>query len=118
MSVQTIAFAGMSLLLLLSGAFLVYLAVSGIQVVVYRKAVMALGSSAMLLVVGWLVSDLTYHGFVQLRILYVVSDAFLVVGAAVHLYAVWLFARDFVQFDSASASIDVGETNNGGFDDE
>lgn len=118
MSFVTTAFAGMSLVLLLSGAFLVYLAVSGVQVVVYRKAVLALGTSAMLLVVGWLISDLAFHGFVQLRVLYVVSDSLQAVAAAVHLWAVWLFARDFVQFDSASTSINVGETNNGGFEDE
>lgn len=117
MSLVTAAFAGMSLVLLLSGGFLVYLAVSGIQVVVYRKAVLALGASAMLLVVGWLVSDLTYHGFLETRLPYLISDAILAVGAAVHLWAVWLFARDFVQFDSAAGSIEVGESN-GGFEDE
>lgn len=117
MSVVATAFAGMSLVLLLSGAVLVYTALSGVQVVVYRRAVLALGTSAMLLVVGWLVSDLTYHGFLETRLLYVVSDAILTVGAAVHLLAVWLFVRDFVQFGSASTSIEVGESN-GGFEDE
>lgn len=117
MSVVSTAFAGMSMVLLLSGAILVYTALSGVQVVVYRKAVFALGASAMLLVVGWLVSDLTYHGFLETRVVYVISDAILVVGAAVHLLAVWLFARDFVQFESGTVSIDT-ETTTGGFGDE
>lgn len=117
MSVVTVAFTGMSLVLLLSGVVLVYTALSGVQVVVYRKAILTLGTSAMLLVVGWLVSDLTYHGFVETRLLYVLSDLILSVGAGLHLLAVWLFARDFVQFESAGLSIDVGETG-GGFDDE
>lgn len=117
MTVVSTLFAAMSMVLLLSGAILVYTALSGVQVVVYRKAVFALGTSAMLLVVGWLVSDLTYHGFLETRILYVVSDVILVVGAAVHLLAVWLFARDFVQFEGESLQIDAGTTG-GGFEDE
>jgi hypothetical protein len=116
-TVVSALFAAMSMVLLLSGAILVYTALSGVQVVVYRKAVFALGASAMLLVVGWLVSDLTYHGFLETRVLYVVSDGILTVGAAVHLWAVWLFARDFVQFESESTSIEVGYSN-GGFEDE
>lgn len=117
MSVVSAIFAGLSLLLVASGAVLVYTALSGVQVVVYRKAVLALGASALLLVVGWLVSDLTYHGFTETRWLYVVSDCILAVGAAVHLLAVWRFARDFVQFGTDSTSIDAGETT-GGFGDE
>jgi hypothetical protein len=110
-------FIGMSGVLLLSGLALVYIAVSGIQVVVYRQAVLALGGSAMLLVVAWLISDLTYHGIVDSRLPYFISDALLTVGAAVHLWAVWLFARDFVQFESESMAIDVGESG-GGFENE
>lgn len=118
MSLVSAAYGAMSVVLVLSGAALLYPAVTGVQVVVYRTAVFALGASALLFVAGWLVSDLTYHGLVHDDTLYVVSSVVITAAAALHFVAVWLFARDFVQFDADQVAIGSGDTHDGGFADE
>ncbi|MFB6270092.1 MAG: hypothetical protein ABEH83_09120 [Halobacterium sp.] len=118
MSLVTAAYGAMSVVLIAAGLTLVYPALKGVQVVVYRRAVLALGTSAVLFVVGWLISDLTYHGLVDARILYVVSSLVITVASVLHLYAIWLFARDFVAFDTDDYGVDVDSGDVEGFENE
>jgi hypothetical protein len=117
-SVVATAYAAMSVLLVASCVALLYPAVTGVQVVVYRKAVLALGASALLFVVGWLLNDVTYHGFVDARALDVIASLIVTAAAATHLVAIWLFARDFLQFDAESLAIEVDGGDAEGFEDE
>lgn len=118
MSLLANAYAVMSVLLAASGIALLYPIATGTQVVVYRKAVVALGTSAMLFVVGWLVTDITFHGFLQTDLVTVVGSLVITVAGVLHLVAVWLFARDFVQFGDQAVTIDVDGGASGGFGDE
>jgi cation transporter-like permease len=113
-------YAAMTVLLVVAGGALIYPAVRGFQVVVYRRAVLYLGSSAVLFVVGWVMTDLYYRSVVESELLNLAGMAVLTVAAAVHFVAVWLFARDFVQFDSDTVAIDadVDSGDAGGFGDE
>lgn len=92
----------MSFSLVASGLVVVATAVRGFQVIVYRRGVFALGTSLLLLVAGWVVSDLVYYEYLESWVVLYAAFAIFVTGAAVHLYAVWRFARDFVRFGGAS----------------
>lgn len=118
MTAVDVAFAAMSVLLVGAGLTLLYPAITGVQVVVYRKAVVALGVSTVLFVVGWLVSDLAYYGFVDANVVYVVASLVVTAASVLHLAAIWLFARDFVQFEADSIPVDVSTGDTEGFENE
>lgn len=120
MTVADALYAAMTVLLVVAGGTLIYPAMRGFQVIVYRRAVLLLGASAVLFVVGWVITELHYIDIVESNLLNLAGVVVLTVAAAVHLAAVWLFTRDFVQFDTDTlaidADVDPGEV--GGFGDE
>ncbi|AHG05318.1 hypothetical protein HALDL1_11735 [Halobacterium sp. DL1] len=117
MNVVEAAYTGMSALLVLSAAVLIYPAARGFQVLVYRRAVLYLGTSVVLFVGGWVGADLLYFGLVGSRAPYVVSFVVLTAAAALHFVAVWLFVRDFVDIEPGSISIETSDVE-GGFADD
>lgn len=106
-------YLGMTVLLVLSGVALIAPAVRGIQVVVYRRATFALGLSTLVFVTGWLVNFALYSPDGSLP---VIGWYIYVVSGFAHLYAVWLFARDFINFEQDSGISMTVEHNIGGFD--
>lgn len=83
----------------------------------YRRAVLALGTSVVLFVLGWLGTDLQYFGVIDSDGAYVVSFTVLTVAAALHFAAIWLFVQDFLQFDAGDVSIRADDVE-GGFADD
>lgn len=114
------AYLAMSVVLAVSGLVIVYPAVAGVQVVVYRRAVFALGASILLFVGSWLVVFLTVFGVVDEQVVALASLSGNLVAGVFHFVAVWWFARDFVELGDGTIDIDPGAsaTVSGGFDDE
>lgn len=95
MTVVESLYLGMTILLIIAGVALIVPALRGLQVVVYRRAMFTLGISTLIFVVGWLVNYVLYlNGATNPTAgwyLYLASGI-------IHLYAVWLFSRDFINF--------------------
>lgn len=123
MSLIELAYLGMTVVLSLSGAVIVYPALKGVQVVVYRRAVLALGTSILLFVASWLVVFLYLFEVLDLRTVTLLSLGGNTVAGALHFAAVWWFARDFVEVertDVGQTDVDIGgeQSANGGFTNE
>ena len=112
------AYLAMSVLLAVSGLVIVYPAVAGVQVVVYRRAVFALGASILLFVGSWLVVFLTVFDVVDEHVITLVSLGGNLVAGVLHFVAVWWFARDFVELGHGDIDIDAETSTHGGFADE
>lgn len=118
MNVIVLAYLGMSVVLAVSGLVIVYPAVAGVQVVVYRRAVLFLGASILLFVLSWLVVFLFVYGYMDRYTVTVVSLAGNTVAGTLHLAAVWLFARDFIEFGRDAMDVQIDSSETGGFADE
>lgn len=120
MTLHELLSVAVTVLLVAAGGTLIYAAVSGFQVVVYRRAVLWLGTSGVLFVVGWVNTEVWVLGLIDSGVHAIAGVVVLTVAAALHLAAVWLFARDFVRFDTGTIEIDadVDHEDTGGFWDE
>lgn len=108
-------YLAMTGLLILSGIALIAPAVRGVQVVVYRRATLVLGLSTLIFVAGWLVNFALYSPDGSMPVF---GWYFYVLSGLAHVYAVWLFARDFIDFELDSGiSLNVEQTT-GGFENE
>lgn len=118
MTAIELAYLAMSVVLAVSGLVIVYPAVRGVQVVVYRRAVFALGASILMFVGSWLVVFLYVLGPLSERTVTLLSLSGDLVAGVLHFLAVWWFARDFVDLGTDSIDIDAGASGSGGFRNE
>lgn len=118
MTLVELAYLAMSVVLLLAGLVIAYPAVAGVQVVVYRRAVVALSASILLFVASWLVIFLYAFDLSSEYTVTILSLGGNTVAGVLHFVAVWQFARDFVEFDAGTVDIDVPRSTTGGFSDE
>lgn len=118
MTLVELAYLAMSVVLALAGLVIAYPAVAGVQVVVYRRAVLALSAGLLLFVASWLVIFLYAIGVASEYTVTILSLGGNTVAGVLHFVAVWLFARDFVVFDAGSIEISATSSTTGGFQDE
>lgn len=120
MTLHELLSVAITLLLVVAGGTLIYAAVSGSQVVVYRRAVLWLGTSAVLFVFGWVNAEVWVLDLIDSEAHAIAGVVVLTVAAVLHLAAVWLFARDFVRFGTGTIDIDadIDHEDAGGFFDE
>lgn len=113
MTVVELLYLGMTVLLVIAGVALVVPAVRGTQVVVYRRAMFTLGISTLIFVVGWLVN----YGLYVSGVTNPTLGWYLYLASGVtHLYAVWLFSRDFIHFrEDGHVTFDIDRPT-GGFE--
>jgi len=108
----------MALVLGISGLVLLVPSIRGLQSVVYRRGVAALGASTILFVFGWVSNYVIYYFLPTRELLYELSWLVILASAVFHLYAVWLFARDFVTLETQDRfEVTAGE-HGGGFENE
>lgn len=113
MTVIELLYFGMTILLIMAGIALLVPAVRGVQAVVYRRAMFALGISTLVFVLGWIINYALYYTGAQNP---TIGWYIYLVSGVTHIYAVWLCARDFVAFESQdSESFEITQ-NRGGFD--
>lgn len=113
MSVVPLLYTLMTVFLIFSGIILIVPAIRGVQVVVYRRATFALGLSTLFFVAGWVVSYVLYSGGSSGPTL---GWYFYFPSGIIHIYAVWLFARDFINFEQDGGLSFDADTTYGGFD--
>lgn len=118
MDLTQVVYTFMSLVLAISGVVLLLPAISGLQSVVYRRGVAVLGASTILFVLGWLSNHLLYYYLPNRTLLYELSWGILLIAAIAHLYAVWLFARDFVAIETQEQFEVTSRDQGGGFENQ
>lgn len=113
MTVVELMYLAMTVLLVVAGIVLLVPAIRGSQVVLYRRAMFVLGVSTLLFVAGWLVNYVRFQQGVTDPVagwyLYLLSGI-------THIYAVWLFSRDFIVFQRDDALTVEFDGPSGGFD--
>lgn len=118
MELNQLVYTFMSLVLALSGIVLLVPGIRGLQSVVYRRGVAALGASTILFVLGWVSNYVLYYYLPSRDLLYASSWVIILVAAVFHLYAVWLFARDFVTLETQERFEIAVDDPGGGFENE
>lgn len=118
MDLTQVVYTFMSLVLAISGLVLLIPGIRGLQSVVYRRGVAALGASTILFVLGWVSNYLLYYYLPSRNLLYELSWVIILVAAIFHLYAVWLFARDFVAIETQEQYEVTSRDHSGGFENE
>lgn len=118
MDLTQVVYTFMSLVLAISGFVLLIPSIRGLQSVVYRRGVAVLGASTILFVLGWVSNYLLYYYLPSRDLLYAFSWVILLGAAVFHLYAVWLFARDFVTPETQERFEVTSDGHGGGFENE
>lgn len=113
MTVVELMYLAMTLLLVVAGIALLVPAIRGSQVILYRRAMFVLGVSTLIFVTGWLVNYARYQQGVSDPVagwyLYLLSGT-------THIYAVWLFSRDFIAFQGGEDITVEIDGQSGGFE--
>lgn len=113
MTIVELMYLAMTLLLVVAGIALLVPAIRGSQVILYRRAMFVLGISTLIFVAGWLVNYAQYQQGVPDPVagwyLYLLSGT-------THIYAVWLFSRDFIVFQGdEDITVEIDDSS-GGFE--
>lgn len=118
MDLTQVVYTFMSVVLAIAGVVLLIPGIRGLQSVVYRRGVTALGASTLLFVVGWVSNHVFYYFLPGRDLLYEISWAVILAATVFHLYAVWLFARDFVTLETQDRFEVTAGDHGGGFENE